>query len=80
MSCRVEFLVDTPNPSGLDSIIIQIGGVLLGGPNYVRRKGHYVVCILGRDEDEAIARAKLLRYSIISQGYAVVLEEPIYVV
>jgi hypothetical protein len=57
-----DFLVDTKNPSALDSTLHQLGAVLIGGPDFIRHEGHYVVRPLGN--------AGFVRFAIKQQGYA----------
>jgi hypothetical protein len=57
-----DFLVATPNPAALDATLQQLGAVLMGGPNYLRYHGHYVVRPLGD--------AGFVRFAVEEQGYA----------
>lgn len=44
LKLKGDFLVDTPDPQGLDRIMQTFGAVLAGGPdNFITHEGHYIV-------------------------------------
>lgn len=61
-----DFLVDTPNPRALDATLQQLGGVLVGAPDYTRYQGHFVVRPL------PASRSEFLIFACRQQGYCTV--------
>lgn len=67
MSNATDLLVDTANPEALDRIVQQFGAAVVGGPNYIRHEGHYVVRVFGN--------AGFVKFMLEQQGYAKVIRE-----
>jgi hypothetical protein len=63
-----ELLVDTPNPEALDQTLQGLGAVLVGGPDFVRVDGHYVVRALGD--------VGFVKFACEAQGYCTVVDGP----
>lgn len=64
-----DFLVDTGNPVAVDLTLNQIGAVLVGAPDYVKRDGYYVMRVL---RDEAVG---FVKFACEHQGYCKIIKE-----
>jgi len=62
-----DFLVETRNPKALDDTLMQIGAVLVGGPDYIMKDGFYVMRVLGNPA--------FVKFACENQGYCKIIKE-----
>lgn len=56
-----DILVDTKNPASLDRTLASFGAAVVGGPDYVKVEGYYVVRVFGDPG--------FVEFAITQQGY-----------
>ncbi len=65
MSRATDILVDTHNPAALDRAVQQFGAAVVGGPDYIKHEGYYVV--------RTFMDPVMIEVVMTNQGYATVI-------